>query len=264
MTERFAARLVWQMVRTQLMTELQYRANVVMHLYQTALAIGVALVTLSLVLGQVDELNGWHRPHLLMLVGEFTLVGGLLRMAVRPNLGLLVADVRQGTLDYALLKPVDTQLFVSVRRLEIWHGVDLLAGLAVLGWGVAELDQGIRFGDAVLFAATLLCGLVIVYCFLFSMITSAFWLVSVGELVEMFESVYQAGRWPLSIYPDWLRFGLTFLVPISFALTVPVEALTARASVTMLVIEFAMACALVAFTRWYFRFALRNYTGASA
>jgi len=264
MRRPYVARLVWQLVRTQLMNELQYRANVVMHLYQTVLAIGVALVTLSLVFGQVDALNGWQRPHLLILVGEFTLVGGLLRMAVRPNLALLAADVRGGTLDFALLKPVDTQLLVSVRRLEIWHGVDVLTGLGVIGWGVTGLDQHVRPGDAALFACALLLGLIIVYCFLFAMITSAFWLVSVGELVEMFESVYQAGRWPVTIYPDWLRFGLTFVVPISFALTVPVEALTARVSVAVLALEFVMAVVLVVFTRWLFRFALRHYTGASA
>jgi viologen exporter family transport system permease protein len=264
MPRRYAARLVWHMMRTQLMTELQYRANVVMHVYQSVLAIGLALVTLSLVFGQVTELNGWHRADLLILLGEFTLVGGLLRVVVRPNLGQLAADVRQGTLDHALLKPVDTLLLVSTRRLEIWQGVDVLTGLGVVVWGITEVRGDIGVAEALLFAGTFLCGLIIVYCFLFSLITTAFWLVSVNELVEMFESVYQAGRWPLSIYPEWMRFGLTFMVPISFALTVPVEALTARASAGLLVVEFVMAIVFVVFTRWFFRFALRHYTGASA
>ena len=52
----------------------------------------------------------------------------------------------------------------------------------------------------------------------------------VDEIVELFAGVYQAGRWPVSIYPDWLRVGLTFLVPIAFAVTVPAEAFTQRLS----------------------------------
>jgi len=32
-------------------------------------------------------------------------------------------------------------------------------------------------------------------------------------MVNLFQGVYAAGRWPVGIYPDWLRVGLTFLVP---------------------------------------------------
>ena len=32
----------------------------------------------------------------------------------------------------------------------------------------------------------------------------------------------------MSIYPVWLRIGVTFLVPIAFAITVPAEAVTSR------------------------------------
>ena len=58
--------------------------------------------------------------------------------------------------------------------------------------------------------------------------TLAFWVVNMWHLPELFEGVFQTGRWPIGIYPTWLRFSVTFLVPIAFAVTVPAEAVTSR------------------------------------
>ena len=42
-------------------------------------------------------------------------------------------EVRDGKLDFALTKPEDSQLFVSVREVRIWRAVDIVAGSLVLG-----------------------------------------------------------------------------------------------------------------------------------
>jgi len=80
------------------------------------------------------------------------------------------------------------------------------------------------------FAGALLAGGVIVYSFWMILATSAFWLVRVENILMIFQSMYEAGRWPVSIYPGWLRFALTFLVPVALAVTVPAQALTSRLS----------------------------------
>ena len=74
----------------------------------------------------------------------------------------------------------------------------------------------------------------------------------------------QAGRWPVGIYPGWLRISLTFLVPVAFAVTVPAESLTGRLTVSTLLGTLALAAGFVAVTRWFWRFGLRHYTGTSA
>jgi len=50
----------------------------------------------------------------------------------------------------------------------------------------------------------------------------------------LFDGMYQAGRWPVTSYPGWLRVGFTFLVPLAFAITVPASALTGRLSASTL------------------------------
>jgi ABC-2 type transport system permease protein len=103
-----------------------------------------------------------------------------------------------------------------------------------------------------------------IYCFWIVIATLAFWIVNVWEILELFQGIYQAGRWPTSIFPGWLRFGITFLVPLAFAITIPAEAVTSRLEWSTVALALGFAVALFAFTRWWWGFGLRRYSGASA
>jgi viologen exporter family transport system permease protein len=94
--------------------------------------------------------------------------------------------------------------------------------------------------------------------------TLAFWIVNVWEIMELFDGIYQTGRWPVSIYPLWLRIGVTFIVPIAFAITVPAEAVTSRLDWSTVALALGFCVALFAVTRWWWGFGLRRYSGASA
>jgi ABC-2 type transport system permease protein len=66
------------------------------------------------------------------------------------------------------------------------------------------------------------------------------------------------------VYPGWLRYSMTYLVPVAFAVTVPAQALTHRLHWTTAAVAFGFAVVLVVLTRWFWRFGLRRYSGASA
>ena len=86
----------------------------------------------------------------------------------------------------------------------------------------------------------------IVYSFWLILATTAFWFVRIENILVIFQSVYEAGRWPVGIYPAWLRFALTFLVPVAFAITVPAQALAGRLTVPVLLGAWMFAVALFA------------------
>ncbi len=250
--------------RVGALNELQYRANFAVQLFQSALALATGLVVLALVFRQTTNLGGWSQPELLAVMGVHILMGGLIRTAIQPNMERLMTDVRQGTLDFLLTKPEDAQVMVSVREFRIWQAVDILIGAIVLAIAVGQLRTGIGLGPALIFAVALLLGAVMIYCFWLLLTTAAFWIVRMDEIHELFEGIYQSGRWPVTIYPGWLRISLTFLVPIAFAVTVPAEALTSRLTVDTLALAAGFAVVLFVATRWFWRFGLRNYNGASA
>jgi ABC-2 type transport system permease protein len=61
-----------------------------------------------------------------------------------------------------------------------------------------------------------------------------------------------------------LRFTLTFLIPVAFAVTVPAEALVGRLTAETLLLAWALALALLILSRRFWLVGIRNYTGASA
>ena len=259
-----ALRVAWLYLKVGVMNELQYRVNFFVQLLQSLIQVGTALVMLRLVYSHTDSLHGWSQPELLSLIGVQVLLGGIIHAFIQPNMQRLMEDVQQGTLDFALTKPEDSQLLISVRMVRMWQVVEILSGVILLSVGLAGVERSVGVADAVAFGIALLIGGVLVYCFWLIMTTGAFWIVRMENVLELFEGIYQTGRWPVTVYPGWLRYSVTFLVPIGFAVTVPAEAVTSRLHWPTLVLALAFGCALFAFTRWFWRFGLRHYSGASA
>lgn len=246
------------------MNEMQYRINFFIQLFQSLLSLGTGLAVLALVFQYTDALGGWERPELLAVMGVHILVGGIIRTLIQPNMERVMADVEQGTLDYALTKPVDSQLLVSVREVRIWQGIEIVMGTVVLSYALTQLDGRVGALAAVAFALALLLGTLTIYSVWLIITTSAFKFIRVGEITEVFNSLYQAGRWPVGLYPDWLRHSLTFLVPLAFAVTVPAEALTGRLTLPTLVSAALLCAVLLTLSRWIWIRGLRSYGGASA
>lgn len=259
-----AGRTVAALLRVCVLDELQYRVNFFVYLFQSMLSLATGLVVIWLVFDNVDELNGWTRPELLVVLGTYTILGGLLRSVIQPNMMQLMSDIQEGTFDFVLVKPMDAQLLASVRKVQVWQGVDVLVGAVVAVVGVSGLDTAIGAAQIAAFAVLLVAGVVVIYCFWLLATTLAFWVVRMEEIAYLFEGVWQAGRWPVGIYPGWMRAGLTFLVPIAFAVTVPGEALTGRLTTTTVAVTVAVIVLFVIVSRRVFRLGLRRYSGASA
>jgi len=250
--------------RVGALNELQYRGTLVVQLFQSIISLAVGLVVLALVFGQTTNLNGWSQAELLAVMGVHILMGGIIGAAVQPNMERLMGDVRQGTLDFILTKPEDAQVLISVREFRIWRLVDVVVGGIVLVFAIVRIQGSMGLGTALAFAYALILGAVMIYCFWLALTTAAFWIVRMDEIHELWDGIYQSGRWPVTIYPGWLQVSLTYLVPIAFAVTVPAEVLTGRLTLETLVLATALAVALVLVSRWWWRFGLKHYSGASA
>ena len=257
-------RLTGLFFRMSLLNELQYRTNFVVQIFQTALELLVALGGLTIVYSHTDDLNGWTAPELLTILGVYFLIGGFVNVFIQPSMVRLMDDVHRGTLDFTLLKPIEAQVIVSVREVQLWKLVNIIVGVVLLTIGLAQFGARVGLIEVMAFAGMLVSGLLIVYSFWLILTTLAFWLTRIDNILVIFESMYEAGRYPIRIYPGWLQFTLTFLVPIVFAVTVPAEALLGRLTPNTLVSAFAIAIFMLIVSRVFWQEGLRHYSGASA
>ncbi len=243
----------------------QYRSDFAIAAVNALISLATQLVGLSVVYAHTPDLRGWTPAALLVLIGIHFFISGLVGIVVRPSMEALMEGIRLGTFDFLLTKPVDAQLLASVQRVAPQALTDVVLGIGVVVVGVTRTGLDVGPGQVGLFLVTVLAGFAIVYGFVLALSTLAFWLVRLDNVLVIFQSLFgSAGRWPVTIFPGWMRPVLTFVVPIAFAVTVPAQALSGQLTPTDAVLAVGVALVFVVGSRVFWRFALRHYTGASA
>ena len=250
--------------RLSILNELQYRANLLMQTFSSVVQLGIGLAGIALVFYNTNTLGGWQPAELLAVLGVYTLIAGVSRSFVQPNMWHLMEGIYDGRLDYTLTKPEDSQLLISITRFEPWRLVDVIVGLVVIGISLTRLADSVGAVQGLAFAILLVCGAIIIYCFWLVITTLTFWVIRMWDVFEMFEAAYLAGRWPVGIYPTWLQLGLTFIVPVAFAVTVPAQALTDRLTLPILLLALIFTVFAMGASRWIWFRGLKNYSGATA
>src|SRR4051812_14234267 len=174
--------ILWTFFRLGVMNELAYRVNFITQFFQALLSLAFALGGLAVIFNQTETLAGWHAAELLALVGIYLLVGGLINLMIQPSMQRFMEDIRQGTLDFMILKPEDAQFLISVRQIEIWKLIDILFGAGVLIVALVRLGTQLSLLQAANFGVALLAGGTIVYSFWLILATSAFWFVKTENI----------------------------------------------------------------------------------
>lgn len=243
----------------------QYRSDFVIAVANAVVSLVTQVLGLSVIFTNTTNLRGWSADDLLVLIGIHFFISGLIGLVVRPSMEALMEGIRLGTFDFLLTKPADSQLLASSQRVAPQSATDVLVGVGVVAYGMSRTGLALDVGSLALFVVTLAAGLAIVYCFLLILSTMAFWFVKLDNILVIFQALFgNAGRWPVTIFPGWMRPVLTFVVPIAFAVTVPAQALTGQLSLGGVLLSVGVAAAFLVASRAFWLVALRRYTGASA
>ena len=249
--------------RINLAEELQYRANFVASVLGTLAYMATALLTLDLFFSHTNTLGGWDYWEIVVLLGVFNALSGVIEALLRPGIGQLAGAVRRGDLDLVLVKPVDAQGFVSFRRLDVWRIADVVLGLALSGYALVRLHHVPSVAQLAAFALALAAAATVVYAIWVTLMCLAFWFVSVENIAVLFDAVFEGARYPVSAYPGALRFLFVYLIPIAWTTTIPASALTGRLRPEVGLLAALVAGLVFALARALWRAALKRYAGAS-
>ncbi|HZH42366.1 MAG TPA: ABC-2 family transporter protein [Gemmatimonadales bacterium] len=244
--------------------ELQYRANFVASFASTCFYLLTAMLTLSLFFRHATSLGGWAFWEVVVLLGVFNALSGLVEAILRPGIGDLAAQVRSGNLDLVLSRPVDAQVFVTFRHIDIWRLADILLGLGVSAYALLHLGRFPTALQITAFFVTFGAAALVVYAIWVTLMSLAFWFVSVENIATLFDAVFEGARYPVSAYPAALRFLFFYLLPVAWTTTIPASALTGRLSLGTAVVATGVGLAALVFSRLLWRAAIRRYTGASS
>lgn len=251
------------LVRTSLLTAMQYRSDFVLDSVTGILRTLAALATTLLVFGQVESVAGWELPDMILVVGLYFLMHALLAGLVEPNLGEIVEAIRTGTLDFVLLKPADAQLLASIRRVQPAPLWDLVGAVILIAWSMKSIPTPSAL-DVLVAVVLGVSGMAAMYGLWLLAICTSFFFVRVDNLRYLLWSVADAGRWPLPIFARWVQIVLVVVVPVGVITTFPAMALRGTWSAATVALGVGIGLLFVLVSRLAWKASLRSYTSASS
>ncbi|WP_347244350.1 ABC-2 family transporter protein [Thermogutta sp.] len=263
--------------RNSLIRDMTFRANFIIEFVSSLSWVFMNLGFYILIFQYTPSLGagtGWGKYEFFAFTGTGLMINSLAAMLFMTNADNFGNFVRQGNLDFLLLKPIDTQFIVSLQRIDWSSSGNFLVGLLLLLYSLRQMDYAPSFITVALYIFYAMCGLLILYSLMFMMASTSVWLGRNETLFDFWFYIVNFGRYPMEIYEG--RFGrpfrwfFTFIIPVLVAINVPARFIarplrpqttqdwalagfTIVATVTMLVI-----CRLV------FLAALRSYRSASS
>jgi len=242
--------------------ELEYRLNFVFAIFGSLGNCAGSLFGLSLFYHGQEQWAGWQWEEALIVLGFFTLLDGFSSTILAPNLSRIVQQIEKGTLDFVLLKPISSQLWLSTYTISPWGIPDLLLGLGIIGYGARRLS--ISWHYYLLSCAPVVFSFLILYRLWFMLGATSIWFTKIYNVTEVLRGLLEAGRFPIGAYPVAYRFFFTFIIPVTFLTTLPAQALLGLPVLSWILGSGFLAIVLVLFSNQFWRFALRFYTSASS
>ncbi|WP_198016808.1 ABC transporter permease [Rubidibacter lacunae] len=252
-------RLFWS---SSIAAELEYPLNFAIAALSSVVGLAGSIFGLFLFYRTGYNFENWRWEEALLVMSAFTLMQGISATLLVPNLNRIFEQVQQGTLDFVLLKPIGSQFWLSARVVSPWGLPDVIFGFAIAAYAGSRLD--LNWSDYLFGLLPLIFGVVSLYSLWFVLGTTCIWFTKINNATEVLRGLLEAGRFPISAYPGIYRVFFTFVVPVAFLTTVPVETVLGRSQTIWVAGAGFLAAALLCFSAKFWRFALRFYTSASS
>lgn len=257
-------KLLAALFRLNVQMALAYRADTIVNILLNLMWLGWELLSLSIIFNNTSSLGGWGFGELIALLGVFRLVNMLMITLVWPNTEKFNQSIRDGSMDYTILMPANSMFLVTFSRITIWRFWDLLLAIVLIVIGINTAGDITTPLSILTFILLTVSGAIIIYSLWIVLMALTFWFTKFDNNVTILQALMDAGRYPVTVYPVWLRIIVTFVIPIAVATTVPLQALRGDLNMgrILMFITIGFASFLIASQVW--KRGLKQYSGASS
>ncbi len=194
------ARLLGSLGRYTLAREMAFRGNFLVKVIVEVIWLGILLAFYRTVFAKTSVIASWTEPEYLFFVGCFFALNGLIETLFLENCNEFAQLVRSGDLDFLLLKPIDEQFLITLRRIDWGCAPNVIMGAAVMGIALVQMHWAFDLGLLVCFLALFVCGTLIAYSFMLVLTSFSVWLVRNQSLMEMWWLFSSLARYPKEIF----------------------------------------------------------------
>jgi len=251
-------------LHTSLASELEYKANILIDFITAILSLIGSIFLLSIFFQNNSSIGGWEFEKALIIQGIYTILNGVTNTWFNPNLTEIVKHIREGTLDFVLLKPIDSQFIISFKKINPSGFLEIVMGFCLLLYCLRINQINFNLTFLSLCTITIICSICILYSLWFFISTTTIWFVKTWNATEVLRSFLYIGRFPLDSFSFSLRILFSVFIPIAFITTIPSEVFLGISQSWKILLEIIIAIVFITTSRRFWLFALKFYTSASS
>jgi ABC-2 type transport system permease protein len=261
-------RLWLHFVAVSIKSQAQYPMSAVLLAVGQFLATVIEIVAVWALFDRFGSVRGWTFAEVAVFYGMVHVMFGASALLTRGVEDIGTEFVRTGTFDRLLLRPRSVMLQLIGHDFRLGRFGRLAQGMMVLliGTQLAEIDWSVS--DVLLMLWAIAGGIALFFGLFVLQATMSFWTIESLEVVHVLTyGGVQAAQYPLSLYNDWLRSLLTFVVPLACVAYYPVLTLLDRPDplggpVWLGYVAPLAGFAFGALSLVAWRFGIRHYTSA--
>ncbi len=264
-------RVFLRFAQNSLVRAMTFRANFIMECVTSLSWVAMNLSFYLLVFQYTKSIGGWNQYQYFIFLATLQLINAIVEALFMPNAEEFSELVRTGELDFALLKPIDTQFLISLAKID-WSSIsNFLFAIALLGYSLYHVGGPPSVWSVLLYPLYIVCGVVILYSVTITLAATTVWLGRNQSIYDFWFYITNFSRYPMEIYRGSLGAILgwlfTFIVPVLVVVNVPArlmaQPLDNRHWPLAIFALFATAASFAA-SRWLFSRALSGYRSASS
>ncbi len=258
--------LIPHLVRIYIRTRMEYRGAMLLAWFAQALSYAATYTAIALLLLRFGNLGGWSWSEMALLLSFHLLAYSLGASLSFTQFRNLEEQVRMGTFDSVLVKPVSPWIYLVFSGLNIGYAGHIVLAVGLMGWAVTQVAVDWSVLTALYFVAGLLSAAMVTAAVMTMIGATALIWVRSKHLFSIFFGFWELARYPLNIFPVPLQILMLTVAPLGFLAFVPV-AVTLGKPVPLLG-DWALFGSLaagplaVALGALHWRHCLKNYQGA--
>lgn len=256
-------RVILMLAKLQLSSAMIYRAS-----FWGAFFADSTLFLVQLLFFRVIAANGnigdWNAHHLTVFVGTFTALDGLYMATYFFGIIRLPNQIRTGNLDLAIVKPVNTLLYVTLGNINLGSLALFLLGLGIVGYGASQLGA-ITLAGALQFALVFLLMYTLMYALMLCLRTASFWLTRVNAFSQIENTLVEFSfKLPAPAITGLWKVLLFVVLPYGLMANMPSQALYGPFGLTEWAYSLGATISFLLLAIWLWNRGMQRYDSASS
>lgn len=254
----------WQLAKVSMIREMEFRSNFILGILRQILWLGAFLFSISIIFQHTSNIHGWTQPELIIILALSRIFEGIIDITISRNIADFPRLIQQGLFDYTLIKPLPAQFAMAFRTVNIYLLGNVAAGIVLLTTVLTSGSIPFTIGNIALFIWVSIMGLIIFYSILITTASLAFFLERLEALWGLMNLYTEPLTVPATIFPRTAQFVMSYLIPISFIVFVPAQAITNKIGWHMGIYATCIAIVFLGIANIVWQAGLARYTSASS